>query len=143
MATKIIALIVSVGVGLGLGACVNVAPSEGGGRAGREGLGAGQNEVKETDVDIREGDITSFTCVTKLSEHRDPCLEGGCCGFPRGGAGECWERARCGYGSIAEADSDEISGAVCSCFWCDRYRVSCTADYETGQVECLCTDSSL
>lgn len=144
MGTKNIIMLVIIGVSLGLCACVDVASNEGETfQSGQEGVGAGQEEAKETDTDIRAGDITSFTCVTKLSEYRDPCLEGGCCGFPRGGAGECWERARCGYGTIQEDTSDLVTGAVCSCSWCDRYRVNCTADYETGQVECLCTDSSL
>jgi len=100
---------------------------------------AGQPKELEEWIRPEEGEITSFTCDTKLGGFRDPCLEGGCCGFPQGGDGECWENASCGYGTIQSDADDEAVGAVCSCSWCDRYRVSCTADYETGAVECTCS----
>jgi hypothetical protein len=89
----------------------------------------------------------SFTCNTSLSEHRDPCLEGACCGFVRdgarladGGDALCGDSAQCGYGTLEEEGAERATGAVCACSFCGQYRVSCITDYESGFVECTCTE---
>jgi hypothetical protein len=90
----------------------------------------------------------SFSCTTSLSEHRDPCLEGACCGFPLSdprpgqvpGADGDRESAQCGYGTLEEDGAERATGAVCACSFFGRYRVSCITDYESGHVECSCTE---
>jgi hypothetical protein len=94
-----------------------------------------------------EADGVSFTCTTSLTEHRDPCLEGACCGFEQqrarladGGDALCAESAQCGYGTLEEEGAERATGAVCACSFCGQFRVSCLTDYESGSVECTCTE---
>jgi hypothetical protein len=107
----------------------------------------GSQEGTATEELVVDDADDSFSCTTNLSEHHDPCLEGGCCGFPLSdarpgqipGADGGRESAQCGYGTLEEGDDDTATGAVCACSFFGQYRVSCITDYETGQVECSCT----